>query len=58
MAGRFLGQPALPIGIADPLPFGMPAFEIAGDHPRPRLHHLADRATAFLRFAQTTAKLI
>src|ERR1700704_4873183 len=36
----------------------MPAFEIAGDHPGSRLHHLADAAAALLRLAEAAAELI
>src|ERR1700690_2946055 len=58
MARCFLSEPALPVAVGDPHPFGVPALEIARDHPRSRLHHFADTATALLGLTQTATKLI
>ena len=58
MAGAFFVQPALPVAVGDPHPLGVPALQVAGDHARSRLQHLADRAAAFLGFAEAAAELI
>ena len=54
----FFGEPALPIAVGDPHPFGVPAFQIARDHPRSRLHNLADAAAALLGLAQAATELV
>ena len=58
VTGLLFGEPAMPVAVGDPHPFGVPAFQIARNHPRSRLHHLADAAAAFLGFAKAAAELI
>ena len=58
VAGCLLGEPALPVAVGDPHPFGVPALEIARNHPRSRLHDFADAAAALLGFAQAATELV
>src|SRR6202034_2705867 len=58
MTRGFFGKATLPVAIGDAHPFDVPALEIARDHPRSRLHDLADAAAALLAFAQPTAELV
>ena len=58
MTGLLFGKTALPVAVGDPHPLGVPAFQIARDHPRSRHQDLADRASAFLRLTETAPELI
>src|SRR3984893_3940926 len=58
VTGLFFGEPAIPIAVGNPHPLGVPAFQITRNHPRSRLHYLADAAAPFLGFAKAATELI
>jgi hypothetical protein len=58
VTGLLFREPAIPVAVGNPHPLGVPAFQIARNHPRSRLHYLADAAASFLGFAQAATELI
>src|SRR5258708_5152674 len=58
VAGRLFREPAIRVAVSNPHPLGVPTFQIPRNHPRSRLHYLADAAAPFLGFAEAATELI